>query len=172
MHIQITLDDGTIVEREWAQTLTFKSHGVEYIIDFARFTAEAWDYYHVYGKRCAYDGAHVIPKEGATDEDHEKRTKGINGKIGMLYGDRPLRAGRTGDRVAQILRNVVIAWLTNPKGGKRKRKDVPKLGTTTEEIVASAEALKVGKARVKKMLANAEAEAEREASALESLLDD
>jgi hypothetical protein len=172
MRFSIESSDSS-VEFEMPETITFKSIGIEHVIDMRRITVEGWKKYIDYCKRYATDGAPKKPEKVAVSklpqEWIDKRTEAVEIKISRLYGERPIKAGRTADPVAQWFKAILTKHLTKNVG--MKLSEVPSLGTTVDEATAVAKGLKVSKAITGKILEIAEAEAAKQADALDSLKD-
>lgn len=128
---------------EIPETKTVKSFGAESVVDFRKFTEDMWLYWLDYGKRCVYDGAHSV-KGLEKDEAQILRQKDMDHKVKALHGEREMGT-KTGDPVASAMRPLALDYLASQG---RKRKDVPKLGTSVDEICKTLKALGVKKGKL------------------------
>jgi hypothetical protein len=173
MHYKVTSSDGKSITFETPETITFKSLGIEHCIDLRLFVEAGWVKYIDYCKRYATDGAPKKPQGVALKdlpkEWIDKRREAVEVKISRLYGERPIKAGRTADPVAQWFKSILTKHLTKNVGIKLS--DIPSLGTTVDEATVVAKALKVSKKVTDKILTMAETEAAKQADALDDLKD-
>lgn len=119
---------------EYPESMTHKVKGVDHKIDLTRVTEAGWRALLAKSKRQISDGS---PNSGT-----------VSRKINQLYGlGKPIGARVNRNPVATELAALVAAKLVN--AGMR-RKDLPKLGRTVEEITSVARKHAVPTAWLKK----------------------
>ena len=154
------------VKVELAETITFKSQGLEHVLALREFSEAGIRKYIFHAKRYLTDGAPLIDEddvEGST----EKRRLAVQAKIDGLYGLRPISEGR-GDAVASRLKFYLRRYFRKQLGWTPKQCQV-KLGVDVAGVTAFAKAAGVKADWLKRATATAKADVERERNAAEGL---